>query len=66
MRLLLSTNYPHIMKLLKNGKKDKVNIELWQEHSLRLGKLAVENRINKCEIFDYWNTRSNRSGGNDV
>ncbi|CAJ0767684.1 10372_t:CDS:2, partial [Entrophospora sp. SA101] len=28
-----------------------VNIELWQEHSTKLGRLAVENRINNHEIL---------------
>ncbi|CAJ0757531.1 4078_t:CDS:10 [Entrophospora sp. SA101] len=30
---------------------DPVNIELWQEHSTKLGRLAVENRMNKREIL---------------
>ncbi|CAG8577834.1 4412_t:CDS:2, partial [Diversispora eburnea] len=40
-----------IVVLPENCKKDAVNIELWNEHSVTLGKLAVENRINKCEIL---------------
>ncbi|CAG8470406.1 6567_t:CDS:2, partial [Ambispora gerdemannii] len=60
MRLLPSTDYSSTIiynRVLQfrlsdpNSKKDNVNIELWQEHYLRLGKLAVENRINKCEIL---------------
>ncbi|RHZ69854.1 hypothetical protein Glove_277g16 [Diversispora epigaea] len=40
-----------LQRSLTNCKKDAVNIELWNEHSVTLGKLAVENRINKCEIL---------------
>ncbi|CAI2184879.1 7124_t:CDS:2 [Funneliformis geosporum] len=40
-----------LKRSLKNCKSDQVNIELWQEHSVKLGKLAVENRVHKCEIL---------------
>ncbi|CAG8680327.1 15805_t:CDS:2, partial [Gigaspora rosea] len=36
---------------LKNCKKDQGNIELWREHSQKLGSLAVENRVHKREIL---------------
>ncbi|CAB5196162.1 unnamed protein product [Rhizophagus irregularis] len=36
---------------LKNSKKDLVNIDLWQTYSTKLGKMAIENRVNKCEVL---------------
>ncbi|CAJ0643476.1 2772_t:CDS:2 [Entrophospora sp. SA101] len=35
----------------KDCHNNPVNIELWQEHSTKLGRLAVENRINNHEIL---------------
>ncbi|CAG8736910.1 13592_t:CDS:10, partial [Acaulospora morrowiae] len=34
-----------------NCNNNPVNIELWKEHSIKLERLAVENRVNKCEIL---------------
>ncbi|GBC53702.1 hypothetical protein RIR_jg19399.t1 [Rhizophagus irregularis DAOM 181602=DAOM 197198] len=36
---------------LRNSKKDQVNIDLWQTYSTKLGKMAIENRVNKCEVL---------------
>ncbi|CAJ0640116.1 13_t:CDS:2 [Entrophospora sp. SA101] len=56
LKRLSKTSYGYykaieLQKLLKDCHNDPVNIELWQEHSTKLGRLAVENRMNKREIL---------------